>query len=179
MAEQPLLTTHIVQPDETLTDIAQRYYGSAEQYLWLYSVNREVIGDDPDTLDAGIELIIPEISSIRFVADHVVQPGETLSAIALQYYEVEAEYMRIYEANKHIIGDSPNFLRVGQVLKIPSFYLAKLVTTHTVQPGDTLIGIAQKYYGDPGFYLRIHAANEDVIGPDPGAIQVGQVLKLP
>jgi nucleoid-associated protein YgaU len=50
-----------------------------------------------------------------------VAAGETLSDIALKYYgsAVKEKYMKIYEANKAVIGDNPNLIKPGQVLKIP------------------------------------------------------------
>jgi nucleoid-associated protein YgaU len=55
------------------------------------------------------------------MAEHTVGPGETLSHIALQYYgsAVKDKWMVIYEANKDAIGDNPNHLPRGIVLKIP------------------------------------------------------------
>ena len=57
----------------------------------------------------------------NFIAEHTVATGETLSHIALKYYgsAVKDKYMVIYEANKDVIGDNPNVLKPGQVLKIP------------------------------------------------------------
>jgi len=47
-----------------------------------------------------------------------VQPGDTLSRIALQFYGVAALWRIIYEANPDVLT-SPSLLRPGQVLKIP------------------------------------------------------------
>jgi nucleoid-associated protein YgaU len=57
----------------------------------------------------------------RYMAQHTVAAGETLSHIALKYYGSAAkeQWMRIYEANREVIGDDPNKIRVGQVLNIP------------------------------------------------------------
>jgi len=57
----------------------------------------------------------------KIIAEHTVAAGETLSHIALKYYGSAAKekYMAIYEANKDIIGDNPNVVKPGQVLKIP------------------------------------------------------------
>jgi len=52
-------------------------------------------------------------------------------------------------------------------------------TTHTVVSGDTLWGIAQRYWGAGIRYPELHAANMDVIGPNPNRIFPGQVLTLP
>lgn len=54
-------------------------------------------------------------------AEHEVKEGDTLSAIALKYYgSAEREkWMAIYEFNKAAIGDDPNLIEPGLVLKIP------------------------------------------------------------
>ncbi len=50
--------------------------------------------------------------------------------------------------------------------------------THTVKTGDTLWGIAKKYYGDGAKYTVIYNANKKKIS-DPNLITVGQVLTIP
>ncbi|MDX1437035.1 MAG: LysM peptidoglycan-binding domain-containing protein [Anaerolineales bacterium] len=57
----------------------------------------------------------------KILAEYTVVKGDTLSAIALKYYGSAAResWMRIYEANTDVIGDNPNLIRPGQVLKIP------------------------------------------------------------
>lgn len=49
---------------------------------------------------------------------HVVQPGDTLGALAQRYYGKASLYMKIFEANLDILND-PNLIKVGQKLKIP------------------------------------------------------------
>jgi 5'-nucleotidase len=51
--------------------------------------------------------------------------------------------------------------------------------TYTVQPGDTLSGIAARVYGDANRWPAIYDANRSVIGANPSLIVPGQVLKLP
>lgn len=50
--------------------------------------------------------------------------------------------------------------------------------TYTVQRGDTLWGIAQKYYGSGLSYKRLASANSDQI-KNPNLIYPGQVLTIP
>lgn len=50
--------------------------------------------------------------------------------------------------------------------------------TYTVQPGDTLSGIAKKHLGDGNAYMKIYEANRDQLS-DPDKIKPGQVLKMP
>lgn len=51
--------------------------------------------------------------------------------------------------------------------------------TYTVEPGDTLLGIAEKVYGDSTKWRRIYDANKDVIGPNPDALKVEMKLRIP
>lgn len=50
--------------------------------------------------------------------------------------------------------------------------------THTVVKGDTLWGIAKKYYGNGSQYPKIHNANKDKV-KNPNLIYPGQVLTIP
>ncbi|MHB1161312.1 MAG: LysM peptidoglycan-binding domain-containing protein [Chloroflexota bacterium] len=49
---------------------------------------------------------------------------------------------------------------------------------HVVASGDTLTGLAQKYYADASKWERIFEANRDVM-PSSSALQIGQQLKIP
>lgn len=57
----------------------------------------------------------------KYIAQHKVVSGDTMSGLALKYYgsAVRDKWMHIYEANKELIGDNPAFIKVGQVLNIP------------------------------------------------------------
>lgn len=71
---------------------------------------------------------------------------------------------------KDIVGDikvSPQPAAVGTGGK-----------TYTVQPGDTLSGIAKKHLGDGNAYMKIFDANKDQL-TDPDKIKPGQVLRIP
>ena len=50
--------------------------------------------------------------------------------------------------------------------------------TYTVQAGDTLSKISKEFYGNANQYMKIFAANRDVL-PDPNKINPGQTLKIP
>ena len=49
---------------------------------------------------------------------------------------------------------------------------------YTIVSGDTLGGIAKRYYGDASAYTRIFAANREVIS-DPDRIYPGQKIRIP
>ncbi len=51
--------------------------------------------------------------------------------------------------------------------------------TYEVQSGDTLLSIADQFYGDTTQWRRIYDVNKDVIGSDPDKLKIGMKLKIP
>src|SRR6185312_9741868 len=88
--------------------------------------------------------------SERMVRTHTVVAGETLSALALRYYG-DAELYRLI-ATASGIAD-PNVINVGQRLIMPDF------TRYTAVAGDTLSGLAVRFYGDAGLAWLIARAS--------------------
>lgn len=67
----------------------------------------------------------------------------------------------------------------GQLQEQPAIEVAAPAhQTYTVQEGDTLSAIAQRFYGDANTYSRIFDANRDKLD-DPNLIQPGQELVIP
>ena len=60
-AERDAAKKHVVESGDTLTAIALKYYGNAGEFMKIYEANKEVIGDNPDRILVGMELIIPEL----------------------------------------------------------------------------------------------------------------------
>ncbi len=52
------------------------------------------------------------------------------------------------------------------------------VEYYEIVAGDTLYGIAKKFYGDGNMYMKIFEANREVI-KDPDKIYVGQKIRIP
>jgi|GEM_PF-6641805 len=50
----------VLKSGETLADVARRELGSAGKWSKLYKVNRSTIGDNPDMVQPGTKLIIPQ-----------------------------------------------------------------------------------------------------------------------
>lgn len=108
--------------------------------------------------------------------EHVVQPGENLFRIGLQYglsWVTLAQYNGI---------TNPNNITVGQTIKIPCEGTPppieptpppEEVITYTVQPGDNLFQIGLKFGVS---WVEIAEANGIV---NPNEIYAGQVLKIP
>ena len=62
----------------------------------------------------------PEVDApVTSMKTYTVKPGDTLSGIARKFLGHADEYMRIFDANRDQLA-SPDDIRPGQVLKIPS-----------------------------------------------------------
>ncbi len=55
------------------------------------------------------------------------------------------------------------------------------IGNHTVKTGETLSQIAQEHYGSSARekWMAIFEANKEVIGDNPAALKVGQVIRIP
>ncbi len=99
---------------------------------------------------------------------HVVQHGDTLDALSARYGAPASD---ILHANPSI--HDPNQIKTGQVLDIPLKAGGALPGQHTVQPGETLSGIATHYHTS---VYRLATANGV---SNPNHVQAGQQLWVP
>lgn len=75
-----------------------------------------------DTQAAAVAQAAAAAAAPKFMAEYEVKGwDETLSHVALKYYKnaTRPYWEIIYEANKAVIGDNPNIIKPGMVLKIP------------------------------------------------------------
>ena len=156
--------------------------------------------DIPSEKSVVIPVEDPETASYTSSAEVVyykVQSNDNLFKIARKHYGDGQKWAKIFEANRDSMPDS-NSLYVGQELLIPDITIEKEandniirtvsgsldnrnsinIDTHTVEAGDTLYRIAEKYYGNPGKWTNILEANEDTI-EDEGSLKKGQVIIIP
>lgn len=58
---------------------------------------------------------------------------------------------------------------------------AQIITEHKLAPDETLSHLSLKYYGSAyePYWRVIYEANKDLIGPNPGHVRPGMVLKIP
>ena len=74
---------------------------------------------DDITADITVDSTLPQPSPASGRKQtYKVQPGDSLSKIAKEFYGNADEYMRIFEANKDTLKD-PNKIQTGQELVIP------------------------------------------------------------
>lgn len=55
----PQEETYTVKKGDSLSKIAKRTYGDAQQWRRIYEANREIIGDNPDLIHPGQALKLP------------------------------------------------------------------------------------------------------------------------
>ena len=152
-----MVRTHTVVAGETLSALALRFYGDAELYRLIATASGVA---DPDVINVGQRLIFPDFTRYTVVA------GDTLSGLASRFYgDAELDWLI---AGASGIAD-PNVINAGQRLIIPD------ISRCTVVAGDTLSGLASRFYGDASLHPLIATVNGVA---DPDVINVGQVLVM-
>lgn len=74
------------------------------------------------------------------------------------------------------IGNTEGVSQVKDAIEVAE--PGEMSDMHAVVRGDTLWGLAEKYYGDGHKYPEIFEANKPMLN-DPNKIYVGQVLRIP
>jgi len=152
-----MVRTHTVVAGETLSALALRFYGDADLYRLIATASGIA---NPNVVSVGQRLVFPDFTR------HTVVAGDTLSVLAARFYG-DAELDRLIAGASGIAESSA--LNPGQQLVIPD------LTRHTVAAGNTLSGLASRFYGDASFYPLIATVNGIA---DPAVIDVGQVLVI-
>lgn len=122
------------------------------------------------------------VRAIRPQTFHAVAAGESFYTIARDHYGDPGKYKLISAANPTV---NPKAVPVGYRLILPAEKpkAAVLPTSspnrYTVRPGDTLIGIAQRLFGDQKHFKAIYEANKTQFPQGPDHLKSGLVLVLP
>jgi hypothetical protein len=64
MSRLPAVRHHVVQPGDWLSKLAKQYYGDMYKWPVIYEANRDLIGSNPDVLQPGQRLLIPELPRV-------------------------------------------------------------------------------------------------------------------
>jgi tetratricopeptide (TPR) repeat protein len=131
---------HTIQPDESLSMVAKKYYGDYKKFQIIAEYNQL---EDATKVRVGQEIKVPVIEGIPFLGSqdeivtvagmaperpvtevapaekyvlHTVEPGESLSKLALRYY---GDYKKFPIIARYNQLDENIGLTVGQEIKIP------------------------------------------------------------
>jgi predicted chitinase/LysM repeat protein len=176
------MAVHTIRPGDTLSGLARKYNTSVDALAKANNIR------DPNRINAGQTLVVPDgfdaprrpaaanpataSDSFRGTGgSYTVQPGDTLSGIASRHGTTVGA---LAQANGI---SNPDFIQVGQRLTIPGASApsapAPAGQRYTVQPGDTLSGIASRYGTSVGAIAQANGIS------NPNLIQVGQQLTIP
>lgn len=129
-----------IRPNDTLAKLAKQFYGDAGEWIRIYNANTGKIAHR-NALYIGQKIVIPAYQAAREGRGaslqvsskssqgipasttmgnrtHTVQKGDTLYKISRQYYNSDAGWKKIYEANRDVIPNKNSILQ-GTVLIIP------------------------------------------------------------
>jgi len=131
---------HTIQPDESISMLAKKYYGDFKKFQIIAEYNQL---EDATKVRGGQEIKVPVVAGIPFFAKpediitvsgeipkssltevvlvkkfitHTVEPGESLSKLALHYYGDYKKFPIIAQYNQL---DENAGVRVGQEIRIP------------------------------------------------------------
>jgi LysM repeat protein len=160
--------SHVIQPGETLSDIADRYGLSVAEIMSLNGIG------DPDLIYAGESLSVDAQTAVvaPVLLTHLVVPGDTLSSIALEYgVSVEA----LVSANN--IEDR-NSITIDRLLIIPVVTQARHSAAQAA--GKVAVRAAEAEFGlPPGLLLALawqESGWNQAMVSYAGAIGVTQIM---
>ncbi|MBW2437591.1 MAG: tetratricopeptide repeat protein [Desulfobacterales bacterium] len=150
---------HTIQPDESISTLAEKYYGDYRKFHLIAEYNEM---SDPTRVKVGQVVKIPVIEGVPIMADpgkiqaeegvsseelsgdiitvkryivHTVKPEESLSKLAMRYYGDYSKFHVIAQFNNLEDGTSVN---VGQELKIPEIEGVPFHATGEVTETETV-----------------------------------------
>ena len=170
--------TYTVKSGDTLSSIALAYDTTVAELVSLNDLS------NPNYIYVGETLLIPSSSTPSTSSStsshsttyttYIVQSGDTLYSIALQYNTTVARLVSLNDLT------NPNLIYVGEKLIVAtsstdssSTSTATSNTTYTVQSGDTLWSIAQQYDTTVATLVSLNNLS------NPNLIYVGETLIIP
>lgn len=140
-----------VQPGDTLSRLAEVYYGNRAYADLILSVNPSI--SDPDRLRAGMEIQLPAVPA-----------GGTPTSVPV----TAAAPAPTAPAAGTPAGAAATTTAAGGAAR-----------TYVVRTGDSFYAIAQRELGSGGRWQELFGLNRELVGNDPKALKPGMKLRLP
>jgi len=196
------------QLESTLGELAEKHYQNGLAFHRKGEYNRArqefltTLRYNPDHPEAKkmLQEHVLEDQQVKGYVLHTIQPDESISMLAKQYYgdfkkfQIIAEYNQLEDATKvrggqeikvPVVAGIPFFAKPEDIItvsgEIPKSSLTEVVLvkkfiTHTVEPGESLSKLALRYYGDYKKFPIIAQYNQ--LDENAG-VRVGQEIRIP
>jgi hypothetical protein len=151
--------SHVVQPGETLAEIAARVYGDARKESLLAGANALDVGGG-SAIVAGMRLEVPA------PLHHRVSLGETWQSLALVWLGGVARSDVLARTNGAVPWVQPES---GLEIEIPA------VVAHIVSDGESSTSLAVRYWGDGNRGWELNAFN----GRNEVPMHRGEIILVP
>jgi nucleoid-associated protein YgaU len=160
------MKNHTVATGDTLFGLAEREYGDGTLYPVITLQNHVA---DPDVIAVGQQLLIPYVTY-----RHLFTTADSTAA----RQKLTQHYYGTQDTNVQLIWEIVNGVAQREIQQGAWLHMPDLadVGHHTVVAGETLDGLAARWYGDDHLASIIGLANGLPSGTDPTP---GQVLIVP
>ncbi|MDP3724080.1 MAG: LysM peptidoglycan-binding domain-containing protein [bacterium] len=133
-AAKPKGVEYVVGEGDSLSLLAEKYYGDMMAWEKIYNANKDSVGDDPNLLYVGVKLLIPDAKPEQATGGpsilklegqpaipekYTVQQDDDLCRLGVQFYSACERGWDIYAWNKDQIAD-PNLIYPGQIFTLQS-----------------------------------------------------------
>jgi len=172
--------SYTIKSGDTLLAIARKYYTTRDDIRKLNGLKKGA------TLSIGRVLTIPTNTFYPkgSIIDYHIKSGDTLLSIAQKHNSTTAEICKINKISK------TQQLKLGKVLKIPiNSYISNKSSSnkdkvvkpkvevktikHTIASGDTILGIARKYYSTTQEIIKFNKIGKRE------TLKLGRVITVP
>ncbi|QOV91740.1 LysM peptidoglycan-binding domain-containing protein [Humisphaera borealis] len=127
---------YVIRQGDTFSSVAKQAYGAEKYYLQIEQANPNV---NTMRLKPGQQIILPELPAearatrtrtgpfnhegdnrpVDSRTEYRVDTGDSLYRISMKLYGTPRMCDAIYEANRAAIGENPDRLRLGMILRVP------------------------------------------------------------
>ncbi len=125
-AIRPATIDYVVQPGDSLWEIAKRHLGDGNRYPEIVNLNTKLLRRGADFIRQGWTLKLPAVEKVNGYERYTVRKGDTLSEIALEELGDAHAWPKIADASRSIIQPDgrrltdPDEIDIGWTLHIPT-----------------------------------------------------------
>lgn len=157
--DSKMFVAETVQPGVTFYDLAEKYYGNKDFWVYIYLANKSEV-PYPDDLSSGMSVVIPQAEALGIDAD---DPASVAKAKELSASVDRHRFTSDDDA-------TPAYNRVRPQ--------GGAAVSEVVRPGDTFRTLALRYYGSKDFWVYIFLANRSKV-IHPNMLSSGKTLVIP